>query len=178
MPMIPSQFPMLLPSSYSPQMLPLRGINPFTTTPFFDQLCPSFVAHMSSPVLPVFLDFLCTSNGLSTYLDRNVIKLPNSSLTSSCSQLASFYADFLPSSTVPICSLSPPVPVHDYSKPPCFYFSLDDFCDLLYFKCCFYTDSADLDDELGQWCLGTYKHVDCKVKPVPACYPEDARVHR
>ena len=129
-------------------------------------------------MLPVFLDFLCTSNGLSTYLDQNVVKLPNSSLTSSCSQLASFYANFLPSPTVPICSLSPPVPIHDYSKPPCFYFSLNDFCDLLYFKRCFYTDSADLDDELGQWCLGAYKHMDCKVKPIPAHYPKDARVHR
>ena len=128
-------------------------------------------------MLPVFLDFLCTSNGLSTYMDRNVIKLLNSSVMSSCSHLASFYVDFLPSSTVPRCSLSPPVPVHDYSKPPHFYFSLEDFCDLLYFKCCFYTDSADLDDELGQWCLGTYKCVDRKVKHVPAHYPEDARVH-
>ena len=173
LPLLPISFP----SRHFPQMLPLRGINSFAATPFFDQLCPSPISCMSSPMLPVLLDFLCTSNGLSTYLDRNVVKLPNSSLMSSCSHLASFYADLSPSPTVPICSLSPPVSVGDYSKPPCFYFSLDDFCDLLYFKCCFYTNSADLDDELGQWCLGAYKHMDCKVKPIPACYPKDACVH-
>jgi len=35
----------------------------------------------------------------------------------------------------------------------------------------------NLDDKIGQWCLGTYKHVDQKVKPVPGRYPEDAHIH-
>ena len=74
--------------------------------------------------------------------------------------------------SVPSCSRS------QLLKTPRFYFSLDDFCNLLYFKHCFYTASADLDNELGQWCLGAYKRVDHKVKPIPARYPEDARVHR
>ena len=56
---------------------------------FFDQLCPSSISHVSSHMLPMFADFLCTSNGLSTYLNWNVIKLPNSSVMSSCFHFAS-----------------------------------------------------------------------------------------
>ena len=127
--------------------------------------------------MPNIFDSFCTTNGLYTHYDRNVIKLPNSSQVS-CSRFDSFYADLLPTPAVPSpsSSHSVPAPVDLHLSQPFFTFS--DFCDLLYFRRCICTDSEDLDDEIGQWCLGAYKRVDRKVKPVPGRYPEDARVHR
>jgi len=127
--------------------------------------------------MPNIFDYFCTTNGLYTHYDRNVIKLPNSSQVSrSC--FDSFYADLLPTPAVPSPSSSHPVPAPvdlRLSQP---FFTFSDFCDLLYFRRCICTDSEDLDDEIGQSCLGAYKHVDRKVKPVSGRYPEDARVHR
>jgi len=48
---------------------------------------------------------------------------------------------------------------------------------MLHFERVFYVNSEDSDDEPGQWCLGAYKRVDRKVKPVPGRYPEDTCVH-
>jgi len=104
--------------------------------------------------MPNIFDSFCTTNGLYTHYDRNVIKLLNSSHLSH--------------------SVPAPVDLH-LSQP---FFTFSDFCDLLYFRHCICTDSEDLDDETGQWCLGAYKRVDRKVKPVPGCYPEDPRIHR
>jgi len=126
--------------------------------------------------MPNIFDSFCTTNGFYTHYDRNVIKLPNSSQVShSC--FDSFYADLLPAPAVPSCSSSrpAPAPVDLHLSQP--YFTFSDFCDLLYFRRCICTDSEDLDNEIGQWCLGTYKRVDQKVKPVPSRYPEDAHVH-
>ena len=127
--------------------------------------------------MPNVFDSFCTTNGLYTHYERNVIKLPNSSQVSH-SRFDSFYADLLPTPAVPSpsSSHSVPAPVDLRLSQPFFTFS--DFCDLLYFRRCICTDSEDLDDETGQWCLGAYKRVDRKVKPVPGRYPEDARVHR
>jgi len=126
--------------------------------------------------MPNIFDSFCTTNGLYTHYDWNVITLPNSSQVSrSC--FDSFYADLLPTPAVPSPSSSHPVPAPVdlcLSQP---FFTFSDFCDLLYFRCCICTDSEDLDNETGQWCLGTYKRVDQKVKPVPSRYPEDTCVH-
>ena len=79
-----------------------------------------------------------------------------------------------PSLNIPITPY--PIPVQDDLKLPQFYYSIEDFQYLLHFKCVFRTEYDDSDDEIGQWCYGAYKRVDCKVKPVPGRYPEDAQV--
>jgi len=133
---------------------------------FTDPICLPLTSRTPLLTMPNIFDSFCTTNGLYTHYDWSVIKLLNSSQVS-CSHFDSFYADLLPTPAVPSCSSSCPVPAPVdlcLSQP---YFTFSDFCDLLYFRCCICTDSEDLDDEIGQWCLGTYKHVDRKVKLVP-----------
>ena len=128
--------------------------------------------------------FLLT--GFSTHIDREVVKLLNfeidthvppprpSSLSfySSC-----FFSDA--SSFIHGHSSLIPLPVRDDSKlprhlPPSSYVFSD-------FQQTFYFDAQDLfgdDEDDDGYVFGTYKTVDRKVKPVPAVYPEDARVKR
>jgi len=145
--------------------------------------------------MPSLLGYSCTSvTALSTHFDQEVIKLlsPQILSTSTMPVLPSLLTDTsLLLSTdvfyVQNLALSPPlnlptspypIPVQDDSNIPQLYYSFEDFCYMLHFERVFYVNAEDSDDELGQWCLGAYKHVDWKVKLVPGRYPEDARVYR
>jgi transposase InsO family protein len=139
-----------------------------------------------------FYVFLISYSSITDHFDRDVVKLLNpykkSHSTVPLSPKSSPSLSFAPSSfylnsfacTTPTRRLDSPtsIPVRDDMKLPQHFYFFEDFLDFLDFSRSFYANSDADEDEIGQWCLGAYKRVDRKVKPVPGVYPEEARVQR
>ena len=76
---------------------------------FTDSICFPLISCTPLLTMPNIFDSFCTTNGLYTHYDWNVIKLLNSSQVF-CSHFDPFYADLLPTPAVPSPSSSCPVP--------------------------------------------------------------------